>query len=76
MFFKTIRGPEPRLIFKEMWARYFPGRKVRLEVTRDDASHRITNYFVGSRIEGRVVETKGFYIDYQFRSNKPDTGQW
>ena len=76
MHFKTIRGPQPRLIFEESWAKYFPGRQVRQVVERDDRSHRITNYYVGSRIEGRVVETKGFFTDYEFRSDKPDAGQW
>lgn len=76
MHFKTIRGPKPQLIFDEWWSRYFPGRTVRQQVHRDDAMHRVTNYIVGTRIEGRVVETKGFFTDYQIRSNKPDTGQW
>lgn len=76
MHFKTIRGPKPQLIFDEMWPKYFPGRKVRQKVERDDTTHKITNYFVGTRIEGRVVEVKGFYVNYEIRSNKPDEGQW
>jgi hypothetical protein len=76
MHFKVIRGPNPRLIFDEMWPKYFPGRKVRQKVERDDEKFRITNYFVGSRIEGRAVEYKGFFTEYEIRSNKPDTGQW
>lgn len=71
MHFKTIRGPEPKSTFDL----YVSSKAGRTKVVRDDCDWKVTHYYIGSRVAGRVCVGR-FFTDYELRSEAPDMGQW